>query len=441
MKTCFRNLFFAVISLSIILSFGCSGIPGILPTTDTGGGESTPTPTGAISTDSPENLTPTPITTEETDESVVLRIWTPPEFDPNSESPAGLLFKRRLDTFIQLNPGITIDVRVKALEGPGGLLDSLTTASAAAPLALPDLIALPRGQMEIAALKGLLSPYDGLTEIMDGSDWYPYARELAMIQNSVYGLPFAGDALSMVYRPVSIESPPTDWEALIESAKPLIFPAADPQALFSLLYYRAEGGAVYDEQERPFLDADVLTEILGFYAQAEQVNVMPTWLTQYQSDDQSWEAFLENRSDMVITWTSRYLKNSPENTSLAPAPTQSGNAYTLADGWVWALAASPNENRELIVSLAEFLVNSGFLANWTIALGYLPTRPSVLETWPTEQLQLEVRPVLLSAALVPENEILDSLGLPLQQAVIQVLQDGTDPVVAAQIAVASVVSP
>jgi hypothetical protein len=107
----------------------------------------------------------------------------PPSFDPDSGDYGSC--QKRLDEFTQQHPGIELEVRVKALSGTGGLLDSLVTTSAAAPQAMPDLVALSREDLESAALKGLLHTYTGPTDIQDGPDWYDYARQLAQIQNSV----------------------------------------------------------------------------------------------------------------------------------------------------------------------------------------------------------------------------------------------------------------
>ncbi len=112
-----------------------------------------------------------------------------------------MLLQARLDEFQRRNPRVSIETRVKAVSGPGGLLDSLTTASAAAPQALPDLVALPRDLLETAALKGLLLPLDNLTTALDDPDWYAYAASLARLQKNIYGLPFAGDALVLGYHP------------------------------------------------------------------------------------------------------------------------------------------------------------------------------------------------------------------------------------------------
>ena len=103
----------------------------------------------------------------------------PPEFDPASSKPAGKILQSRLGEFTNRRPGVRIEVRVKETSGTGGLLDSLTTASAAAPQALPDLVALPRPELETAALKGLLHPFRDLSTPIEDPDWFEYARQLA----------------------------------------------------------------------------------------------------------------------------------------------------------------------------------------------------------------------------------------------------------------------
>jgi ABC-type glycerol-3-phosphate transport system substrate-binding protein len=346
-----------------------------------------------------------------------------------------------LDEFMRLNPGVRVDVRVKTASGPGGLLDMLTTSSAAAPLAQPDLVALPREALETAALKGLLHPYDNLTKAMDGSDWFGYAGELARLQDSIYGLPFAGDALLLAYRPDIVELPPSDWAATLNTTTPLVFPAADPLASFTMAQYQANGGEIRDEQGRPFLDVDTLTQVLAFYAQAEQGGVLPYWLTQYQSDEETWEAFQEDRAGQVITWSARYLENLSPDTGAAQIPTPDGEAFTLATGWVWALATPRAERQELSVALAEFLIDGEFLARWTEAAGYLPPRPSALRGWSNETARESIQPIALSARLLPPADVLTSLGGPLGQAAVQVLKEQIDPLTAAQAAAGSLTGP
>jgi ABC-type glycerol-3-phosphate transport system substrate-binding protein len=397
-----------------------------------------PTPTAAATS------TRTPLPHAEatpTRGPVTLRVWLPPQFDPSSDLPASQLLQERLNEFTARRPDVHLEVRIKAQEGPGGLLDALTTASAAAPLALPDLVAVPRPILEAGALKGLLHPYDAFTQTLDGEDWYEYARQMGRLQNSTFGLPFAGDALLLVHRTAAVSEPPRDLASAMQASGPLVFPAADPQALFTLALYQAAGGGIQDGQERPFLDTGTLLRVLSFYQEAENSKLLPFWLTQYQSDDQAWQAFQNSQGQMVITWASRYLNGLSADIAAAPIPTPSGEPFTLATGWVWALASPDPDHQVLSAELAEFLTESGFLAQWTAAAGYLPPRPSALEAWPDPTKSDLAAEIVTSAHLYPSADILTSLASPLQKATTEVLKQQVDPQTAAEEASNSLAAP
>lgn len=370
-----------------------------------------------------------------------LRIWLPPQFDPQAGTQAGGILQARLDEFVETRSGLQIEVRVKDAQGPGGLLDTLTTASAAGPLALPDLIALPRDLLESAALKGLLRPYDDVGGFMDEEDWYGYANQLAKVQDSTFGLPFAGDALIMAYRPVLTENPPDNWRTTLEITQTVAFPAADSLSLFTLAQYQGLGGSIQDEEGRPFLNAEVLSEVLTFYSEAEGRGVMPYWITQYQTYNQVWDAFLENQADIVIIWSSLYLENMVADTDAAHIFTADGSPFTLATGWVWALPSSSSDNRMLSIQLAEFLCGSEFMAKWTQAAGYLPTRRSALEEWSNASLLRVMGRVVSSAYLIPSADVLTSLASPLEHATVVVLKQESDAITAAQDAAESLQFP
>lgn len=364
-----------------------------------------------------------------------LRLWVPPQFSPYSGSAAADLLYARLDEFVSQHPGLTLEVRVKAAEGPGGLLDSLSTASSAAPRALPDLIALPRPALETAALKGLLHPYDGLSDALAAPDWYDYARQLARLQTTTYGLPFAGDALLLAYYPgMAGDTPPRDWKMTLEGGAALVFPAAEAQSLFTLAQYQALGGPVQDEQGRPMLDALTLTEVFTFYHTAALSGILPSSLALYANDDQSWSTFTQQQAAMAITWASHALDELPEGASLAPLVTPRGTPFTLATGWAWGLAAGQPERQQLAAELAEFLVESDFLARWTRAVGYLPPRSAALQGWHDSQLQALIGSVSSSARLCPSMDVLSSLGPVLGRVTVQVIKLEADPFTAAQAA-------
>lgn len=432
-KRIMRLLVFLVAILSLV---GCSTVsPTVIPPQVP---ENTATPTVDVSlpTDEPEVAE---------NETIILEIWIPPDFDPSNDSPEGEILQMRLDEFSQRRSNVRIETRVKAIEGPGGILDTLSTAGAAAPLALPDLVALPHHSLENAAIKGLLHPFDGLTDTMNDPDWYDFARKLSHLQNSTFGIPFAGDVLILVYRPDIIGDPPPDWDAMLnrpaESTVSLSFPAADPKSLVTLALYQSTGGAILDEENRPTLDTIQLTEVLTVYHQAQQSSLMPYWLTQYETGDQAWSAFEEAQTDMVITWANRAMQGRPKDSSMAALPTSDGAPFTLATGWAWALA-SPNPDRQAIsAQLAEFLTTPEFLGTWTAAGGYVPPRPNALAAWEESAVQTLMNQIIPTAQLIPSLDVVTTLGPVLQKATVAILKEQVDPVTAASAATEELSTP
>lgn len=426
---------------TLLLIAGCAFTPG----------PSTQVPLDIVSTLPAETASaPTPLIaqslTPTSDGPVALTVWVPPQFDPDSGSAAGQLFKARLEEFTASQPDVEINVRVKAEEGPGGLYDSLETASAAAQQTLPDLIALPQPTFQTAVLKGLLRSMDATAGLLDDPDWYDYARQLGVLQNNVYGLPFAGDALVQVYRDTPETQQTAIWDKVLQLSAPLIFPAGDPQSLFSLALYESNAGDVYDEQGSIFLEEEVLSEVLDFYQKASVAGVLSSDLAAVSTHGQAWDQYKNGQAHSVSTWTSDFLADQSSNDPIsgvmvAPLPTPDGKPYTYATGWVWALASPDLEQRQAATELAGFLTESEFMSKWTQASGYLPTRPSALAAWQVPRLRTALENISAVSTLVPPIAVLDTLGPPLQKAVLQVLQSELDPSTAASQAVDSLEKP
>jgi ABC-type glycerol-3-phosphate transport system substrate-binding protein len=208
-----------------------------------------------------------------------------------------------------------------------------------------------------------------------------------------------------------------------------------------MLQYQSRDGAIRDDEGRPYLEQETLTEVLTFYQEAELVEMMPYWLTQYQDDEQVWTTFEEGRADMVVTWMSNYFLSEEEGIAMAAVPTSDGAPFTLARGWVWALSTNQDPRKELAIELAEFLTENNFLASWNQAAGYLPPRPSSVRTWTNDELKIITSQIANSATLMPSSDIVTSLGGPLQQATVQVLKKQEEPLSAAQNAAASLTAP
>ena len=336
-----------------------------------------------------------------------MRIWLPPSFDPNADTNAAQLLRQRLADFQASQRGLRIEVRIKAADGKGGLLNSLAITSVAAPAALPDLIALPRGDLESAASSGLLRPMDGLSTLLDDPNWYPFARDLGLIQNIGYGLPFAADALVLIHRPaLEIHS----WQDILSTGELLLFPADTSQQLALLSIYVSAGGKLVNEQGLPTLEEQPLTSTLTlFHDGLESGTFLPSSLGANNTP-----AVEEERAGTAVNWAVQGWKSGQNE--MQPLPGQGASAHAFANGWLWALAGSTPENQQVATELAEFLMEDSFLSEWTQESGYLPTRVTLADSK-----DAQINAVLEAAQVLPSDEVITALGPILSQAVDRIL--------------------
>lgn len=364
----------------------------------------------AVQTDVSSTGQPEPAVSE----PKVLRIWLPPQFNPNANNAAATLLKQRLANFKAQHPGIEIDVRIKAETGEADLLNSLSVTSMAATGALPDLIALPRPALESASQKGLIRPLDDFSVELEDSDLYPYARELAKVDGTPFGIPFAGDALVISYRPdlVWIKS----WDDILLSEGHLIFAAADPQAQVGLALYMSAGGELLDAQGKPMLDQEILTQVLEIFSKGRAATLFPAAATNISGDDQVLQEYRARRADMAILHYSNYRAN--QDGLIQPLMgLKPESHYTFATTWMWALPGQVTENRALAAELAEFLTADDFLPRWIQETGYLPTRQSST----SEATDSPIPAIVAAAQPIPSTDTLTVLGPIMQEAITRVL--------------------
>jgi ABC-type glycerol-3-phosphate transport system substrate-binding protein len=417
----------------------------VTPAPEMPAGSASSEPAGSPGTPGPVPIGADPTATSPAGTGLLtLRLWVPPRFAPDPATEAGALLKARLDEFSLLHPGIRITVRVKGEEGPGGMVASLDAIGGAVPESLPDLVLIPRLEMERAAGAGLLAPFPEPLEV----DWYDFARALAVLagqDGTVYGLPFAGDALVMVYRPGTVLDPPRDWTTTAASPSPLLFAGASPNALFTLAQYRAAGGDLLDPEGRPFLDLPVLTALLEFYAAAGAAGAISPASLIAGDEAAVYQAFLDGGADLAVAWVSDPLNDafgvSAGAIAATALPTVSAVPYTPVTGWMWALSNPDPGRLEIAADLAVFLTAPEFLAAWTFAAGVLPPRAAALANWPEGDEAALASRIVLSAHPLPPLEVVEETGPALQAAVEAVLTGELTPAGAAETAVLRVNGP
>ncbi|HMB22220.1 MAG TPA: extracellular solute-binding protein [Anaerolineales bacterium] len=409
------RIFRFVVSLGLLFSAGCASIEPLLASL------TPPTPVPPT-----QRVTPTPAptvtaTTPPRPATPVLRLWLPPQFDPAAENEPAKLLRERLAKFQAEHEGLKIEVRVKKSDAENDIISALSLTNAAAPSALPDLIMLSRPELEVAAMRGLLHPIDGLSTSLEGPNWYGYAQQLGRIQNTGYGLPFAGNAMILVYYPELGQV--VNWDDVLSSRGQLVFPAGNPQALVGLSLYASAGGKLVDAQGLPALDVETLTKVLAFVKEGVSKDVFPPSLANVSTEAQALQIYRTGDANKGVMWILDY--RSSEDGEFTPLPGLGDAPFSYATGWLWALAGSNAENQQLAVKLAEYLVADEFISEWTQAAGYLPMRPSAVQ-----ESDRTLAAVMESAHPLPSNSVLAVLGPLMQDALTRVL-NGEEPAVVA----------
>ena len=367
-----------------------------------------------------ENEIATPAPTENSLFTNSLSIWLPPQFAPNADTESGEIMLARIESFRELYPQYTVDIRLKADSGSSSLLNSLLTTASAAPGVLPSVVLISRSDLEIAAAQGVVQPIESLSSAIDESDWFPFANEMGIIHGETYGLPFAADAMGLVMHEDVFGG---EYVPLIEASRRLgtiAFAAGDPDTVVPFILYQSIGGNVEDQQGQPTIELEVLSKTFASIEENRRLGSFPPTLIEYQSDNQIWAAFSEDEFDGVLTWISRPLAEA-DNYFISPLPGIENQPYTYASGWIWCLVDKKNANRELSISFAEHMIDPLFLSEWTPKTGYLPVRPSSIIGW-SETLQATLANILFSADLMPNEMALSFAKSDIIKAVQDLLQ-------------------
>ena len=369
-------------------------------------------------------------------------LWLTPAFSTTAGTAAGDLLAARLDEFERANPGLTIVVRVKEDGGPGGLLESLAAASQAAPASLPDLASLGAAALHDATLKELIVPLGEMVDAPSLPDWYPFAVEAAQVDGSLIGLPFAADAEAFAYRSDGYPRPPAAWTDILDGPAPVLFPAGDPSAAFTLAQYLSLGGRLHDGDGRPVLDTELLRQVLEFYDSARRSGVLPLSAREYDNTAATWAALRDGRAYAATASFGAFLaEHDPASDSLQPLPTRDGSGTCIADVWSWALVTRDPSRQEQALHLLAWLTEPGFLADWTHALGLLPSSTAALALWPDGPQTATANRLVTVARPRPTTEVLATFGPALRTAVESVLAGDASPEAAAQAAALTLQAP
>lgn len=413
-----------------LASAGCSSKPpddSPAPTRDSDALTREPTPTS----DSP---TPTPGSPLLPGGPITLTIWTTQEFSPSAQDAAGsLLHQMLLD---DSPPDVTVEVVVKRPTGPGGIMDYLQTAGQVAPSVLPDVTVLNSQMLREAAAEGMIQPMDGLVPAETLEGLFPAADELAKVDGNLVGIPFRLDFQHLIYNTaVLTDTAPITWDEVVASGGPYLFPAAEDAPMeATLILYLAAGGTLFDQQGRPHLEADPLTQVFRFYQRADAKYIIAVAALGTSSLAESRDAYLSGNALIAHIDAADYLSNRDQlvNTAAAAVPGPEKAAAPLVSAWNWAIVTPDPSRQQLAAQLIDQLMSPDNLGPWSHAGQWLPASASALDFWPTRDQHVEfARRQLLAALPHPGQEYHDALQPCLAQAVRDIILGASSPAVAA----------
>ncbi len=371
-----------------------------------------------------------------------LTLWVAPPFAPDSETPAGALLTERLRAFEQLHPGLSIQVRVKSIDGPSGLLETLVAANAAAPALLPDAITFNPSNLEDAVSKDLIIGLDEVLPVPEAPDWYEFSLPAARVSGNFVGLPIASEVDILSYRSDLYTSPPRSWDDLLGEPRSFLFPAGDPLATFTMAQYLSLDGYLLNSDEDPALNPAVLSEVLTFYNTAVSAQILPYSVRQITTAEQSWSVLQDNGAASAVAPLSSYmLEHDPEKLSAVPLPTQDGNGVGLASTWSWAIVTQDTERIPIVAELLAWLSAPDFLGLWTHSLGMLPPTSASLAAWPEGDDAALASSLVTVTQPMPPSSLRLTIGPVLFDAVEAVIGGGEAPTTAAQAAAEALANP
>jgi ABC-type glycerol-3-phosphate transport system substrate-binding protein len=409
-----RILFFSILMISGLAS--CRPISTTTPTAD-------PATASAVTPQPSESALPTPSAGIST-----LTLWLPPAFRPDKTSPGGEILQSRIEAFEELHLGLDVLVRIKAPTGSGGLRDSLAAAAAAAPGALPDIVALDQSNLRAAAIKSLVHPLDGGLPAGTWDAYYPFAKSMATIDDLHFGLPFAGDAIVLANTLVP-SAQPQRWEEILTWTSPMVLPLADSRSLFLFFGYYAAGGTPMISIADTIIDPKPLELELKWLLDLHAGEVLSARSLQIDSFETAFRG-IENFGESAVTMYS--IVSAADDYFPGYLPTPDGEKFSLATGWSWAVATPDPVRQAKAMELILWLADPQFLAEWSRTQGVIPPSSDALEFWPSGSRKALAAGILDRALAFPDDEITAFVGPVFTKAIRRVLMDDVLPADSAQ---------
>jgi ABC-type glycerol-3-phosphate transport system substrate-binding protein len=334
-------------------------------------------------------------------------VWLPAWTGYATENSAGAVLQEAVLRFEQRNPGVQLEVQIKAEAGSAGLYNYLRAAQVAAPSILPDVVLINTQQLWSLYEGGLVAPLsDSEWPTAPDARFFRAGEQAVVYREQRLGVPFALDVIHLAYSPAVTSTPPTDWAALLAGTQPLIFPAGEGDTAHvgaTLLHYVGSGGTLLEDGRVE--NAAALDAYFAFLLEAQAAGVIPLTVLEQPDFTSTWRSFVSQPDQLALTRVNLFLASlsSAEPFGYAPAPTRLGQPQTVADTWAFALLTVDPTQRQLALALLQEWLTPSVQGPWSQYAARMPSQPAALEEWIQAADYRRFLLRLLETAVAPPN--------------------------------------
>ncbi len=362
-------------------------------------------------------VTPTPTPTLQPS-SVALTLWTPDFLDPYAETSGAAPLAEQIVEFTRQNRDVQVQVLVKKAEGAGGLYNLLSTAAAAVPEVLPDVVILDETDLRLIAAENVGQP---LAEWIGWeTSYYPFVRAAVRREGQVVGEPYLVNVQQMVYEPAVSASAPLSWTAVLTGGYTLLLPGAPLDGLGDevlLALYLGTEGVLLDEAGRPILERNRLEDLYRFLDTLIEAGLLqPEVVLNLPDAAACWSAYQQELGTLSLVAAGEYWA-APERIG-APVWLPTPRGHPVAMGHVWSLVMITDDpNRQAAAQrLIRWLTAADQVNTLAASVKMLPASRDALSLWNLNAYEFEFVSGLLEVAILPETDSIDQAARRALQA-------------------------
>ena len=354
----------------------------------------------------PPTHTPTPPTATPNGPPTI-QVWWPDALAPLGDDNTARLLADSVDTFIASQSQAQVEIRLKRSANPGGILQSLQSAAAVAPGALPDLTLLRRSDLLAAVRGGLIQPFPEGSAPQ--SDLYRVGLTLANVNSVAYGLPFMLEVEHIAYRTITMAGNFSGFEAALADGQGFTFPAGGSGGARGMLLaqYISAGGSTSDLITRN-LNVDALTQVYDFYARGETAGLFDAAMMGFTQTEDYLKQLTDGDLNAALVTSSEYLSLANVGLAAAPFPLAAGDPTSTVDGWLWVMLTPDHVRQAAALRFVDWMANPVRMSAYSAAAAMLPARRGALQLWAENPYRTLMDGLLTAGFVLPTDERSDA---------------------------------